>query len=185
VRYFFRRYIPPFDRVVLIESGSRQLAEDLLPGLYRIYPKMQLDLVTCYAGVPEAFLAPRGNVYRVSDYQGREGRGRLYAELAARRHTVGAIICSGEPIMTKWKWMLALRLPAKFYILNENCDYFWLDWSQLAAIKHLVLFRAGLAGAGAVRVIATLAAFPLTLAYLLCFAAWVHGRRWWRLRHSA
>ncbi len=183
MRYFLRRRIPPFDRVLFVESGSRHLAEDLLPGLYALYPRMELDLVTCYAGLPKGFREDRGRVYRVSGYAGGAGRARLYGEIAARRYTVGGIICAGEPIMTKWKWMLAARVPAKFFILNENGDYFWFDWSQWPTIKHFILFRAGLAGAGAVRVLATLAAFPLTLVYLLGFAAWVHGRR--RLRHSA
>lgn len=182
MRYFFRRRIPPFERVVFVESGNRGLSDDLLPGLYELYPRMELDLVTCYAGEPASFRPERGQVFRVNAFPGSAGRAKLYAELAARRYTVGGMICSGEPIMTKWKWVLAARIPAKFFILNENGDYFWFDWSQWSTIKHFILFRAGLAGAGAVRVLATLAAFPLTLLYLLGFAAWIHGRA--RLRQS-
>ncbi len=185
MRYFFRKLIPPFDRVVVVESGSRYLVDSLLPGIYDLYPRMQLDLVTCYPGSPASFRPDRGEIFRVGGYSGRQGRGRLYRELAAKRYTVGCIVCSGEPVMTKWKWMLALRLPAKFYALNENGDYFWLDYSQWSTIWHVVMFRAGLAGAGAVRVVTSLALFPLTLAYLLAFAGWVHGRRILRERTRA
>jgi hypothetical protein len=34
--------------------------------------------------------------------------------------------------MTKWKWMLAARLPGKVFVVNENGDYFWLDHGHLA-----------------------------------------------------
>lgn len=79
--------------------------------------------------------------------------------------------------MTKWKWVIAARLPAKVFVLNENGDYFWLDYSQWRVIRHFVLFRAGLSGAGAVRTLARLALFPFTILYLLLYAAAVHLRR--------
>ena len=84
--------------------------------------------------------------------------------------------------MTKWKWAIAFGVPAKVFVLNENGDYFWMDWSNWATMRHFVLFRAGLAGPGAVRTIGRLFLFPLTLLYLLSFAAIVHTKRWARLR---
>jgi hypothetical protein len=179
VRHFFSRRIPDFDRVLVIESGSRHLLEDLLPGIYAHHlPALRhLDLVTCYANLPKAFDPSRGEVFRVTDFQGRAARKRLYRQLAARNYSVCGIVCAGQPIMTKWKWMLASRLPAKVLILNENGDYFWLDWSQWRTLRHFALFRAGLAGAGAVRTLALLAMFPFTLAYLLLYAATAHLKR--------
>ena len=175
MRHFSRRGHPPFTRVLLIESGSRRLFVDLIAGLYETYgPQIELDLVTCFAGVPEGF---RGNVYRVTAYSGPEGRKRLYAELAARQYPILGMICSGESIMTKWKWMLAARLPAKVFVLNENSDYFWLDWGHLRVMAHFALFRAGLTGAAAVPAIARLLFFPVTLTYLLIYAGVVHLRR--------
>jgi len=163
----------------MIESGSRQLLEDLLPGLYQSHgPNMRLDLVTCFAGAPKAFRAEYGQVFRVTDYAGRDGRKQLYRLLDLNRYDICGMICSAEPIMTKWKWALAARLPAKVFILNENGDYFWFDRSNLGVIQHFVLFRAGLTGAGAVRTLLRLALFPLTLSYLLLYAATAHlGRR--------
>jgi hypothetical protein len=163
--------------VLLVESGRRDLFEDLLRGLYDVHPGMQADLVTCYAGAPQYFRADRGGVYRVTDYPNGRLRKNLYDVLAANRYTVVGIICSGEPIMTKWKWMLAARLPGKVFVLNENGDYFWLDRGHLGNIRHFILFRAGLTGAGAVRTLARLVLFPFTLLYLILYALTVHLRR--------
>jgi hypothetical protein len=151
------------------------LFDYLIPGLYETYgEQIEIDLVTCFAGVPEGF---RGTVYRVTDYPGPEGRARLYKQLADGAHPILGMICSGESIMTKWKWMLAARLPAKVFVLNENSDYFWVDWAHWRVAMNFMLFRAGLTGAAALPTIARLLFFPLTLAYLLLYAGAVHLRR--------
>jgi hypothetical protein len=177
MRRFLSKSIPPFARVLLVESGSRDLYEELLGGLYDIHPNMRADLLTCYAGMPATFREDRGSIYRVNDYPDRAARGRLFAELSSNRYTIVGMICSGEPVMTKWKWATAARLPAKVFVLNENGDYFYLDRGHWPAIRHFVLFRAGLSGAGAVRTLARLALFPFTLLYLILYAATAHLRR--------
>ena len=141
---------------------------------------MQADLITCYGGLPQNFQPDRGAVYRVNDYPDARARKKLYRLLADNHYTVVGIICSDEPIMAKWKWVLAARLPGKVFILNENGDYFWLDRGHLSNVRHFILFRAGLTGAGAVRTLARLALFPFTLLYLTLYAATIHFRR--RLR---
>ena len=177
MRYWLSNEVPAFKRVLIIESGSRDLVEDLLPGLYEIYgDAMELDLVTCYAGVPEALNAA-ANVYRVNNFPGSKGRAELLRILKQRRYNVVGILCANEPIMLKWKWFLALQLPAKLFILNENGDYFWVDRGHWAVIQHFVLFRLGLAGASTVPTIARLLLFPFALAYLVGYAATVHLRR--------
>ena len=177
MRYFLSKRLQPFTRVLLIESGSRVLYEALLRDLYDLHPDMHADLVTCFGGVPNNFRTDLGQVYSVGDYPSRASRKLLYKQLADNHYTVAGIICCGVPIMTKWKWVLAARLPAKIFILNENCDYFWLDRGHLSAIRHFVLFRAGLTGSGAVRTLARLVSFPFTLLYLILYAASVHLRR--------
>ena len=177
MRGFLTRSIPPFSRVLLIESGGRELFEKLLPILYANHPGMICDLVTCYAGAPRSFRTEQGAIYRVTDYPAGPPRQRLYAELKRNRYAVLGIICSAEPIMTKWKWMLAARLPGKIFVLNENGDYFWLDRGHLEAIRYFVLFRAGLTGSGAVRTLARVALFPFSLLYLILYALTVHLRR--------
>jgi len=177
MRYFLSKRIPPFTRVLLIESGSRALYEGLLRDLYDLHPDMRADLVTCFGGVPHNFRTEAGQVYRVGDYRNRASRKLLYQQLAANHYTVVGVICCGLPIMTKWKWVIAARLRAKIFILNENCDYFWLDRGHLSAIRHFILYRAGLTGSGAVRTLARLVSFPFTLLYLILYAATVHLRR--------
>ena len=176
VRYFLRRRQPPVSRILLVESGARHLIEHVLPGLRRYYGQpVPIDLVTCYAGVPDGI----GAVYRVMDYRGAGGRRRLYRTLAANRYAIMGIVCSAEPIMTKWKWALAARLPVKVFVINENADYFWLDRGHWRAILHFALFRAGLTGSGAARTAGRLILFPFALLYLLLYASAVHIRRAW------
>ncbi len=177
MRHFFTRSIPAFSRVLLVESGSRDLFEKLLPILYQNHPGMTCDLVTCYAGAPKSFREDQGAVYHVTDYPAGPARQRFYRELAANRYNNTGIICSAEPIMTKWKWMLAARLPAKVFVVNENGDYFWLDYGHLENIRYFMLYRAGLTGSGAVRTIARVVLFPFSLLYLILYAMLVHSRR--------
>lgn len=186
MRYFFRRRIPDPERVLLVESGSRTISERLLPLLRRNHgSRFAIDLVTCFPGLPDGF-PPEMTVYRVSDYAGRAGRKRLYRELRARRYSLLGIFCSAEPIMNKWKWALVAQVPAKVFVINENADYFWLDYSHWRTIARLALLRTGLSGAGSLRTLVRLALFPFTLAALLLYAAFVHTRRALRLlAHSS
>lgn len=177
MRGFLTRSIPPFSRVLLIESGSRELFEKLLPILYQNHPGMICDLVTCYAGAPKSFRPEQGDIYRVTDYPAGPSRQRLYTELKRNCYAVLGIICSAEPIMTKWKWMLGARLPGKIFVLNENGDYFWFDRGNLETIRYFILFRAGLTGSGAVRTLVRVALFPFSLLYLILYAMMVHLRR--------
>ena len=174
MRYFLRRRIPPASRILLVESGSRHLLERALPSLRKTFgDSVPVDLVTCYPGAPWGVEF----VYRVTDYRGSAARRNLYRALAAKHYDVMGMICSAEPIMTKWKWSLAARLPAKVFVINENGDYFWLDRGHWRAIRHFVLFRAGLTGSGAIRTLGRLLLFPFTLSYLLLYASTVHLRR--------
>ena len=152
VRYFLTGRQPKVNAILLVESGTRGLLEGVIGGLRQAWgDTVFIDLVTCYSALPKGFDPHHTRVYRVGDYRGGAARGKLYRELAANGYTVMGIICSGEVVMAKWKWMLALRIPAKILIINENGDYFWLDRLHLGQLRQFVLFRSGLAGAGAVR----------------------------------
>jgi len=174
VRYFLRRRIPSPSRILLIESGSRSITDTVLPRLQAQFGRdLPIDLVTCFA--EPAVGAAR--IYNVNDYRGRERRLALLGELRAGGYPIAAIVCSGEPILSKWKWGLVAFLPAKFLVINENADYFWMDRGHLPAIRQFVKHRAGLADAGIVRAAARLVVFPFTFSYLLLYAAAVHFRR--------
>jgi hypothetical protein len=179
LRYFFRRNAPPCTRLLLVESGSRHLIEKLIPHFYNQYgDQLEIDVVTCYAGQPAGF---RGRVFNINDYGGPSGRHALWKDLAARQYTTAGIICSAEPVMTKWKWWLGAKLPSKILVINENADFFELDRAHLSNARRLIAYRAGLSGSAAVPALARLVFFPLTLAYLLLYAGTVHLRRRIRL----
>jgi hypothetical protein len=178
LRYLLRRRIPA-GRILFVESGSRDITERLLPILWRNHGS-PVDVVTCFPGLP-AGLPSGARVFLVGDYRGPSGRKRLYAELRARGYALLGVLCSGEPIMTKWKWALAIRIPAKVFIVNENADYFWLDYAHRGILLRFTLLRSGLTGTGGLRAAARLAVFPFTLLSLLLYAAWVHSRRALRL----
>lgn len=183
MKYFLRRAVPPPSRVLLVESGSRRILNQLLPGFYELHgEKMRVDLITCYPGEPDAFRGDRGQVYRTTAYPGTASRKALLRELRANRYAVAGIVCSAEPILAKWKWVLAARLPAKIFIVNENADYFWLDRGSWRILIQVAKVRTGLTGAGAARTLARLLLFPLAFAYLLLYAAIIHSRR--RLRRA-
>ncbi len=138
-------------------------------------------MVTCYGGVP-AGLLPGSAVYRTQDHLTSAERAGLLRRVRESHATVVAIICSDERIMTRWKWWLAAKLPAKVLVVNENADYFWLDSAHVAHVRRFALTRLGLSGEVAGRTLVRAAAFPFVLAHLLTYAAITHMRRAWRIR---
>jgi len=168
VRYFLTGRQIPVNAILLVESGSRGASgEDCPQPPPDLGQRRPIDLVTCYSSLPRGFHPETTRVYRVADYRGRHGRHRLYRELARNRYSMLGIVCSEEPVMTKWKWVLALRIPAKVFIVNENGDYFWFDRQHLGVIRHFVALRSGLAGAGAVRTLARL--FSFRSVWFICY----------------
>jgi hypothetical protein len=162
----------------LVESGSRHLLERFLAWLQEAHPEVErADLVTCFPGLPAGFDPNRGQAHRVSDYITREQRNAFLSKIRESRHDIIVIICSDEPLMTKWKWALAAKAPSKLLVLNENGDFFWIDYTNWRTIIHFVLFRAGLTGADAVTTIGRVVLFPFTFTFLLLYAAYVHTRR--------
>lgn len=163
--------------MLLVESGSRDLLEDLIPGIYKSHEGVVIDLVTCYAGQPAA-LREDARVFRVTDYGGAAGREKMLADVKPNGYDVLGIICSAEPIMTKWKWWLAWKLDdAKSFALNENGDYFWIDRAHGSILFHFAMFRLGMSGAGAPATIVRLLLLPLSALGLVLFAAGAHLKR--------
>ncbi|MEO8661112.1 MAG: hypothetical protein ABI693_21765 [Bryobacteraceae bacterium] len=176
IRRFVSPRIPDLDRVLFVESGSRYLLENLLLALRQRGVTPHVDIVTCFAGTPHN-LPPAAAVYRVADYAGAAGRQTLYRQLLSNDYRAVGIICSGEPIMTKWKWAIVANLPVKVFVLNENGDYFWLDRANWRTASHFAAFRVGLSGAGTITTISRIAVLPFTFLYLVSFAIFVHVRR--------
>lgn len=168
-------------RVVLVESGPRPLYDGFVGDLYEIHGQhIQVDLVTCYTGHPQGFRVEQGRIWRVQDYRGWDGAKRLAREVRERKPTVVGILCAGVPVMAKWKWMLAAALEAKLFVMNENGDYFWVDYSNWKLILHFMAVRAGMSGDNGIWLPLRMLVFPFGLAFLAAYAAWMHTRRWMR-----
>ena len=149
--------------------------DTLVPRLFAVHgEEIQIDLVTCHPGTPEGF---RGRMYRVQDYVTSDERRLLTRELAANDYTVTGILCSSEPIMTKWKWMLAARLPAKIFVINEHADFMWLDLPHWRHLGRMARTRLDLTGASLSPSLLRILLLPFSAAFLLCFAAVVHTKR--------
>lgn len=182
MRWVFTQAQPTGTRILLVESGSRAILEGIIAHLKSGWGEdMPMDLITCYAGLP-AGLPENSKVFPVADYTTPELRRALERELHARDYAYAGLICSAEPIMNKWKLWLAIKVPAKFFIINENGDYFWLNRKNAKAMRGFVLVRSGLAGAGAARTLLRLLVFPFAVLYLLLYAGSAHLRRFLRLR---
>jgi len=175
---FFRLRSPVPSRVILVESGSRHLLTGAITYFRNCYGEhLPFDLVTCYAGLPPGLPPDSASIYPIHKFRGRQGRRRLYQALRAGRPSVLVMVCSGEPIMAKWKWALALNLPVKVLIVNENGDFFWLDRSNWKVVRRFVLARAGLSGSDSIRTVGQILLFPFTFLFLLGYAIFVHVRR--------
>jgi len=182
MRWVFTLRQPTGTRILLVESGSRSILEGTIAHLQSGWGEgMPMDLVTCYAGLP-AGLPEDTKLFHVADYATPELRRALLNELRSRDYAYAGMICAAEPVMNKWKWWLAAHVPAKFFVINENGDYFWLNRKNLKAMRGFVLVRLGLSGAGALRTIGRLLAFPFSVLYLVLYAAIAHLRRFFRLK---
>ncbi len=114
-------------------------------------------------------------VFRVYDYNTPERRRELIRELRSRDYAYLGMICSAEPIMTKWKWLIALRVPAKVFIVNENGDYFWLNRENRASSGNSRWCAPGSTAPARRARLARLAAFPFAVIYLLLYALFAHA----------
>ena len=178
MRNFLTGCFRPGQGILLVESGSRGILERAIAPIRRNWvEEVWVDLVTCYGGLPAGFSPDRTRVYRVTECRSPQARRSLYRQVIKNRYAMVGIVCSGEPLLTKWKWALALRFPTKVLIINENGGYFPLDFGHRSNVYRFVLSRSGLGDAGAVRRLALLISFPFTLLYLLLYATTVHARR--------
>ena len=182
MRWVFTQRPPTGTRILLIESGARPILEGIIAHLKSNWGEnMPMDLVTCYAGVP-AGMPESGKIFRVADYGTPELRRELLRELRSRDYAYAGMVCAAEPVMNKWKWWLALQIPAKFFVINENGDYFWLNRKNVKTMRRFVLVRAGLSGAGALHTFGRLLIFPFAVLYLLLYAGVAHLRRYFHLK---
>lgn len=186
MRYVFRSTVPPLTRVLLVESGPRALAERFAPVLRVVCGgAVDVDLLTCLP--PPAGDSPilARQVYQTQNYASRRERAALLRELRANGYQALVLLCADSPVLNRWKWWLAMGLPAKVLIANENADCFWLDLAHWRSARGMLEARYGLHGAASLRTLGELLAFPFVLAWLFLFAVFVHARRGLRLLFGA
>jgi hypothetical protein len=178
LRYFWNiDEFPEKARILLVESGSREVLEKAIPTVRTFWDGATppIDVLTCFGGVPEG-IGDDGEIFRVRDYPGPE-RKKLLRELKGRGYAVMGIVCSEEPILAKWKFLIALSVPAKMLVINESGDCFWADRSNWSAIRQFVASRSGITGATVLRSVLQMAVLPVTFVWLSCYAAGAHTVR--------
>ncbi len=169
MRYFLSRRLPEANAILLVESGSRSIVEGLIRNLRATWgDEIPIDLVTCYPTLPRGFQAHNTRLYPVTGYRGRAGRGKLYRQLAANRYGLVGMVCSDEPLMTKWKWRWRCGFPPKFSSSTKTAITSGSTAATWGPLREFVLFRAGLAGAGAVRTLARL--YRSRLLWRICYS---------------
>lgn len=168
--------------MLLVESGPRTLSDRFLPVLRKVCGKsVEVDMLSCLPPPEADSLAGIRNFYRSQDYAGRAGRKSLLALLRANRYQGLVMLCANSPLLLRWKWALALRLPVKVLVANENADCFWLDMGHWRNAKSMLAERSGLRGAASIKLLGQLLLFPFVLLYLILFALAIHTRRRLRL----
>ena len=178
MKFFFQRKIPAVHDVLLFESGSPEVARRALEQIRRIFPAARYHLCTCWPDPPVGSVA---SVFRVVEYPSSWNKLRLLWSFRQRRWEILAILCTGEPILLWWKLAALLLLPAKALIVNENADFFWLDWGNWRIVRRFVAIRWGVNQEELLQTLVRALVFPVTLSYLLATAGWLYFRRWRKL----
>ncbi|MCH8265899.1 MAG: hypothetical protein IH846_00090 [Acidobacteria bacterium] len=178
MKYFFRRKVPQAADILLIESGSPDVQRRALESILKLFPNARYHLCTCHPAPPPGAFA---SVYRVTDYPSGWSKLRLLYSFRRKKWEVLVILCTGEPILWRWKMLGMLLLPAKVLVVNENADFFWLDWGSRQALRRFLGIRWGENLDDVSHTLLRACAFPLTLFILLCTAGFLYTRRLWRL----
>ncbi len=179
MRYFFRSRIPEPHRVLLVESGSRWILEKAYARMRAIFPQARFDLCTCFPGAP----APGGfeRVFRVTEAPGLVSKWRLALAMRRSRPPIAALLFTREEILLRWKVLLLFLLPSKLLVVNENGDFFWLDWSNREVLRQFLGARAGLDGLELFRAAVRVLLWPFVFLFLAGGALLAYLGRWTRL----
>ncbi len=183
---------PSFHAILLIESGPRKVTEQILRYLYTEKCAAQIDVLTCFEGPPENFDTARGTLYSVNEPEVRAQRRAFISKLARKPYTIVALLCTGSPILQRWKWILAIRSGARLIVVNEEARYFGLEvWNhrsiRLMLYKRLNPFedhtRESLAAILFTFLMSILVA-PFTITYLLFYTSALNLRALLRSRKA-
>ena len=154
------------------------MARRALRGIRQILPGARYHLLTCWPDPPGGLFA---SVFRASDYPSGWEKIRLLISLARRKWRVLAILCTGESVLWRWKMLALALLPAKVLVVNENSDFFWLDWANRRTLRRFLAIRWGVNRDEILSTVLRGLVFPLTLLFLILTALFLYSRRWRRL----
>jgi hypothetical protein len=180
MKYFFRRKIPLAKDVLFIESGSPGVVSKALPRIRNIFPAARCHLCTCWPDAPGPGFT---SVFRATDYPSTWNKLNLLLSFRRKRWEVLAVLCTGEPFLWRWKVLAILLLPAKVLIVNENADFFWLDWDNQSRLRRFLGIRWGVNREEFFSTLGRVLVFPGTLLILLSTALFLYARRWRRLAY--
>lgn len=171
---------PPLRRVLLIESGTRQEGVRLLRHLYESGEGIQVDLLTCYPDPLEEFQSSRGKVFLVTDPAIARYRRQFIRTLMATPYDTVAVLHTGSAVLRKWKRIIMLLTRAKVMVMKEGANFIFLDYGCLPNSRvNVPHFRPH--HMARLHLLGEVLFMPLTISYLLLYAAAAHLRR---LLHS-
>jgi hypothetical protein len=179
MRWFLSGRVPPPERILLVESGSRHLLERAAAEMSRHFPEARFDLCTCFPGAPAAPAVDR--VWRVNEARSLGAKLSMAGSIVRARPPIAALLFSGEPVMLNWKLLLLLALPSKIIVVNEHGDFFWLDRKHLTVVRTFLGARMGVGGDAFLRAIFQILVFPIVFLYLVCYTLVTYLARWTRL----
>lgn len=175
MRGLFSKAYPSFDRVLLVESGTREITEKVLHRFYEIENIGRLDVLTCYSGVPRSFDTARGVIYSIHT-EAAQSHLRFIRTVLATPYTAVAILSTDSGVLARWKWAVALLTKANVVMIHQegsfHCAGFWRRIARLISPKPMRIWITD-----QLRLAAEVLLMPFTISYLLLFAAAVHARR--------
>ena len=165
--------------VLLVESGSRSVMERAYARMRPIFSRARFELCTCFPGVP----APGGfeRVYRVTEAPDVASKWKMLLAMRRSRASVAGLLFTRESVLLRWKLLLMFFLPSKLLVVNENGDFFWLDWSNRASILRFLGARMDVEGAELLRTAFRLLLLPFVFLLLACYALFAYLGRWLRV----
>ena len=114
----------------------------------------------------------------MGEYAGRSAKLALLGQFRKHGYTVLMILCTGERIMTVWRALALVLVPAKVIVVNENADFFWLSWENRAMLRAFLGARWGVNLRHGALILLRAAAFPFTVLFLMLTALYYYQRRW-------
>lgn len=172
----FSRRRPPFQRVLLIESGARPTADQFLRYVYQLNPNSQVDVLTCFDTPPETFQNQRGQMFVVTDPAIAGNRQQFLRSVASKPYDVVALLHTGSGILRKWKWAITLLTRAKIVLVPADQGLTFLDYGRFLQF-HVNVPRLRREQVTRFRLAGEVLLMPFVISYLLIYAGSVHLRR--------